>query len=61
MLVTELPIAVGFGVSNGEQAAAVAESADAVVVGSALIAAAREGRLAGLVKEIRAGIDKVVS
>jgi tryptophan synthase alpha chain len=59
--VTELPIAVGFGVSNGEQAAAVAESADAVVVGSALIAAAREGRLAGLVKEIRAGIDKVVS
>ncbi|MFU8779473.1 MAG: tryptophan synthase subunit alpha [Kiritimatiellia bacterium] len=58
--VTELPVAVGFGVSNGEQAAAVAASADAVVVGSALIAAARAGRLAELVREIRAGIDKVV-
>ena len=59
--VTELPVAVGFGVSNGEQATAVAQSADAVVVGSALIAAAREGRLVELVQEIRAGIDKAVS
>ncbi len=54
-----LPVAVGFGVSSGEQAASVAAAADAVVVGSALITAAREGRLADFVDEIRAGIDSV--
>jgi tryptophan synthase alpha chain len=34
---TELPIGVGLGVSNGNQAAEVAAYADAVVVGSALV------------------------
>ena len=34
---TQLPIAVGFGVSNPEQARQVAASADAVVVGSAIV------------------------
>jgi tryptophan synthase alpha chain len=34
---TSLPIAVGFGISTHEQAAAVARLADAVVVGSALV------------------------
>lgn len=34
---TDLPIAVGFGIRTPEQAAAVAEVADAVVVGSAII------------------------
>lgn len=34
---TELPIAVGFGVSNPEQAKLVAKNADAVVVGSAVV------------------------
>ncbi len=38
--VTGLPIGVGLGVSNGRQAAAVAEFADAVIVGSALVRAA---------------------
>jgi tryptophan synthase alpha chain len=38
---TALPIAVGFGIKNPEQAAAVARTADAAVVGSALV-----GRLA---------------
>lgn len=50
---TTLPIAVGFGVGSGEQARAVGESADAVIVGSALIRAADEGRLAELVKELK--------
>ncbi len=59
--VSDLPIAVGFGVSNGDQAAEVAASADAVVVGSALITAAREGHLKELVQDIRAGIDKATS
>lgn len=36
---TDLPVAVGFGVSTREQAAAVGRLADGVVVGSAIIAA----------------------
>lgn len=34
---TTLPVAVGFGVKTGEQARAIAQGADAVVVGSALV------------------------
>jgi tryptophan synthase alpha chain len=39
---TTLPIAVGFGISTPEQAATVAEFADAVIVGSALVARVEE-------------------
>ncbi len=39
---TPLPIAVGFGVSGPEDAARVAEHADAVVVGSAIVRAVEE-------------------
>jgi len=35
--VSDLPIAVGFGISNAEQAREVARHADAVVVGSAIV------------------------
>jgi len=35
---TQLPVAVGFGIRNADQARAVAEQADAAVVGSAIIA-----------------------
>ena len=38
----ELPVAVGFGVSTPEQVAAVAEIADGVVVGSALVRVVEE-------------------
>ena len=38
---TKLPIAVGFGVKTAEHARGIAEAADAVVVGSALIDAVR--------------------
>jgi len=34
---TELPIAVGFGISNPEQARQVAACSDAIVVGSAIV------------------------
>jgi tryptophan synthase alpha chain len=34
---TDLPIAVGFGISNAEQARAVAANAEAIVVGSAIV------------------------
>ncbi len=36
---TSLPVAVGFGIKSGDQAKALAEVADAVVVGSALVSA----------------------
>jgi tryptophan synthase alpha chain len=55
--VTSLPLAAGFGISSGRQAAEAARNADAVVVGSALINAAREGRLGSLVREIRGALD----
>jgi tryptophan synthase alpha chain len=38
---TTLPVAVGFGVRTADQAAAIASSADGVVVGSALVGALR--------------------
>jgi tryptophan synthase alpha chain len=37
---TKLPLAVGFGIGTGTQAAAVAQIADGVIVGSALVRAA---------------------
>jgi tryptophan synthase alpha chain len=39
---TKLPVAVGFGVRTAEQARAIAEVADGVVVGSALVDALRQ-------------------
>ena len=39
---TKLPVAVGFGVRTAEQARAIAEGADGVVVGSALVDAVRD-------------------
>ncbi len=38
---TKLPVCVGFGVRTGEQARAIAEGADGVVVGSVLVEAVR--------------------
>lgn len=56
---TDLPIAAGFGIGNGAQAREAARHADAVVVGSALVEAARVGRLAALVRELSAAIHGV--
>ncbi|MFN2195426.1 MAG: tryptophan synthase subunit alpha [Anaerolineales bacterium] len=39
---TDLPLAVGFGISSPQQAASVGEQADGVIVGSALIRAAAQ-------------------
>jgi tryptophan synthase alpha chain len=50
---TKLPIAVGFGVSNPEQAKLVAQNADAVVVGSAVVnQIAEHGKSKDLVKRV---------
>ncbi|MEV6412883.1 tryptophan synthase subunit alpha [Kribbella sp. NPDC051718] len=45
---TGLPVGVGLGVSNGDQAAAIAEYADAVIVGSAFVKALDAGGPAGV-------------
>jgi tryptophan synthase alpha chain len=58
-----LPIAVGFGISTPEQAAAVAGLADGVVVGSALINALDEGGVSGalsFLKGLREGMDRAL-
>ena len=61
---TDLPLAVGFGISNAEQARAVGEIADGVVVGSAFVrtieenagSAALETKLEDLARELRSGL-----
>lgn len=61
---TELPVAVGFGISNPEQARAVAAHADAVVVGSAVVNQIAEfgaspdlvPRVSGFVRELAAAL-----
>ncbi|MEI6972216.1 MAG: tryptophan synthase subunit alpha, partial [bacterium] len=50
---TKLPVVVGFGISNGSQARLAASSADGAVVGSALVDAARHGKLVHLVRNLR--------
>jgi tryptophan synthase alpha chain len=56
---TTLPICVGFGVSNAEQATAVAKMADGVVIGSAIVRAANEGipKAVAFAREMRKAID----
>ncbi len=50
---TDLPVAVGFGISTPEQAKAVAAAADAVVVGSAVVnQIAEHGKSPQLVKRV---------
>jgi tryptophan synthase alpha chain len=65
--VTDLPIGVGLGVSNGDQAAEVAGYADGVIVGSAfvrrLLDAGPDRRtgldsLAELTRELAAGVRR---
>src|SRR5829696_5833186 len=56
---TELPVAVGFGISTPAQAAAVGELADGVIVGSRVVRAAGEGGPAAvgeLVRELAAAL-----
>ncbi|HKP15383.1 MAG TPA: tryptophan synthase subunit alpha [Gemmatimonadaceae bacterium] len=58
---TDLPLCVGFGISRPEQARAVAQLADGVVVGSAIVRAADESVEAAvaLATALRRGIDGV--
>ncbi|WP_229053630.1 tryptophan synthase subunit alpha [Aeromicrobium sp. Leaf350] len=64
--VTDKPIGVGLGVSNGAQAAEVAAFADAVIVGSALVRCLLDAEdeqqgldaLAALTRDLRAGMER---
>jgi tryptophan synthase alpha chain len=59
---TDLPIAVGFGVSNPEQAKLVAQNADAVVVGSAVVnQIAEHGQSSELVAKVGAFVKSLVT
>ncbi len=59
---TDIPIAVGFGISNPEQAAEVAQNAEAVVVGSAIVnQIADKGRAADLVPSVKAFTANLIS
>lgn len=54
--VTDLPLAVGFGVSDGRTAATAAEHADGVIVGSAVISRQARGEdLHGFALELKEG------
>lgn len=61
---TRLPIGVGFGIRDGATARAVAEHADAVIIGTKMIQVIEEGdvaqaatRAGGFMAEIRAALD----
>ena len=58
---TTLPIAVGFGISNPEQAKAVAREADGCVVGSAVVnQIAQHGKSAELVAKVSVFVKSLV-
>jgi tryptophan synthase alpha chain len=57
---TALPIAVGFGISNPEQAKAVAKEAEGCVVGSAVVnQIAEHGKSPGLVAKVSAFVKSL--
>jgi tryptophan synthase alpha chain len=63
--VTDLPVLVGIGVSNAEQAVDVCAEADGVIVGSALVRRLLEGAgpdgAAEFVGQLRSGLDAAFS
>ena len=59
---TQLPIAVGFGISNPEQARTVAASAEAIVVGSAIVNQIAEfGKSETLVPSVTQFVKSLIS
>jgi tryptophan synthase alpha chain len=59
--ISSLPIAVGFGISTPEQAREVAQKADAVVVGSAIVAqVAEHGAKSDLIERVMAIVRPMV-
>jgi tryptophan synthase alpha chain len=59
---SNLPIAVGFGISNPEQAGEVAQHADAVVVGSAIVnLIGQHGDNSEMVEKVRAFASQIAT
>jgi tryptophan synthase alpha chain len=58
---TDLPIAVGFGISNAEHFAAVGEFADAAVIGSALVRIIEQDIERGAAQEAPSSIARFIS
>jgi len=58
---TDLPVAVGFGISTPEQAAQVAAAADAVIVGSALVGEVEAAVQAGRIPELPGRLRKIAA
>ena len=61
---SDVPVAVGFGISKPEQAAIVAAAADGVIVGSALIDAIEKGgpnAAREMMRSMRLAMDRVTS
>ena len=60
--VTDLPVVMGFGISTPDQARSVAEHADGVIVGSALMRLRLDGagpeQIGAYVADLRAGLDR---
>jgi tryptophan synthase alpha chain len=57
---TDLPIAVGFGISTPDQAKTVAATAEAIVVGSAIVnQIAEQGKSPGLVSEVKNFVSRL--
>ena len=63
--VTDLPVLLGLGISNPEQARVAADASDGVIVGSALVRRLLEGGgpegAAAFVRELRNGLDAPAS
>jgi tryptophan synthase alpha chain len=61
--VTDKPVLIGIGVSNAEQAAAVCQEADGVIVGAALVRRLLDGagpdEVTAFISELRDGVDSV--
>ena len=57
---SDLPVGVGLGVSNGDQAAEVATYADGVIVGTAFVRALGDGlrALTTLTEELASGVRR---
>ena len=60
--ISDIPIGVGLGVRSAQQAAEIAEFADGVIVGSALVSALGDGVAAvrSLTEELAVGVRKQV-